>query len=177
VKTTTNKQLLISESRGNLNRCTPCRGKPTNTPCTLPTPVHARPVYAFCGQSLYVTTFHWLPQSRNMPLHLEEVLTTKDRLAQPSSWVISFLLPCDSPGVGERGFIPMVTQLHQLTGLISPACDRYVQYLLVGANRTVLNRHRRGLQPWRYRLATYPLPDLPNQLSPLSPNGPARSLV
>jgi hypothetical protein len=124
-----------------------------------------------------VTTFHWLPRSRNMPLHLEEVLTTKDRLAQPSSWVTSFLLPCDSPGVGERGFIPMVTQLHQLTGLISPACDRYVQYLLVGANRTVLNRHRRGLQPWRYRLVTYPLPDLPNQLSLLSPNGPARSLV
>jgi hypothetical protein len=63
----------------------------------------------------------------------------------------------------------------RLTGPISPACDRYVQYLLAGANRTVLNRHRRGLQPWRCRLATYPLPDLPNQLSPLSPNGLARS--
>jgi hypothetical protein len=64
----------------------------------------------------------------------------------------------------------------RLTGPISPACDRYVQYLLAGANRTVLNRHRRGLQPSRCRLATYPLPDLPNQLSPLSPNGSARSL-
>jgi hypothetical protein len=28
VKTATNKQLLISESHGDLNRCTPCRGKP-----------------------------------------------------------------------------------------------------------------------------------------------------
>jgi hypothetical protein len=63
----------------------------------------------------------------------------------------------------------------RFTGLISPTCDRYVQYLLVGANRTVLNGHRRGLQPWRCRLATYPLPDLPNQLSPLFPNCPARS--
>jgi hypothetical protein len=27
VKTTTNKQLLISESHDNLKRCTPCRGK------------------------------------------------------------------------------------------------------------------------------------------------------
>jgi hypothetical protein len=63
----------------------------------------------------------------------------------------------------------------RLTGPISPACDRYVQYLRAGANRMVLNRHKRGLQPWRCRLATYPLPDLPNQLSPLSPNGPARS--
>jgi hypothetical protein len=146
----------------------------TNTPRTLPTPVHARPAYAFCGQPLYVTTFHWLPRSRNRPLH-PEVLATKDRLVQSSSWVTSFLLPWDSPGVGERDFGSAITQLHQLTGPISPACDRYVQYLLAGANRTVLNRPRQGLQPWRCRLATYPLPDLPNQLSPLSPNGPARS--
>jgi hypothetical protein len=108
-----------------------------------------------------------------MPLHLKEVLATKDRLAQPSSWVTSFLLPCDNPRVGERDFGPMITQLHQLTGLISPACDRYVQYLFTGANWTVLNRHRWGLQPWRCRLATSPLPDLPNQLSPLSYNSPA----
>jgi hypothetical protein len=143
----------------------------------LPTPVHARPVYASYEQSPYVITFHWLPQSRNKPLHPEEVLATKDRLAQSSSWVASFPLPCDSPGIGERTFGPMVTQLHQLTRPISPACDRYIQYLLVGANPLVLNRHRWGLQPWRCRLATYPLPDLPNQLSPLSPNGPARSPV
>jgi hypothetical protein len=87
----------------------------TNTPRTLPTPVHARPAYAFCGQSPYVTTFHWLPRSRNRPLHPKEVLATKDRLTRPSSWVTSLLLPCDSPGLGERGFGPMVTQLHQLT--------------------------------------------------------------
>jgi hypothetical protein len=111
----------------------PVGENPTNTSRTLPTPVHARPAYAFCGQSPYVTNFHRLPRSRNMPLHPEEVLVTKDRLAQPSSWMTSFLLPCDSPGVRERGFGPMVTQLHQLTGSISPACDRYVQYLLTRA--------------------------------------------
>jgi hypothetical protein len=66
-------------------------------------------------------------------------------------------------------------QATKFIGTISLACDQYVQYLLIGANRTVLNRHRRGLQPWRCRLATYPLPDLPNQLSPLSTSGPARS--
>jgi hypothetical protein len=38
-------------------------------------------------------------------------------------------------------------QATRFTGPISPACDWYVQYLLIGANRTVLNRHRRGLQP------------------------------
>jgi hypothetical protein len=143
----------------------------------LPTPVHARSAYASCRQSPYVTTFHWLPRSRNKPLHPEEVLATKDRLTQPSSWVASLLFPCGSPGVGERSFGLMVTQLPQLTRLISPACDRYVQYLVTGANPSVHNRHSRGLQSWRCRLATYPFPDLPNQLSSLFPNGPARSPI
>jgi hypothetical protein len=65
----------------------------------------------------------------------------------------------------------------RLTRPISPACDQYIQYLLAGANRTILNRHRRGLQLWMCQLATYPLPDLPNQLSPLSPSAPAWSPV
>jgi hypothetical protein len=103
-------------------------------PCMLPTPVHARPKYAFCGQSSHVTTFQWQPQSQNRSLHLKEVLTTKDRLVQPSSWVTSFFLPCDSPRVEERGFGQIVTQLLQLTRPISLACDRYVQYLLVVTN-------------------------------------------
>jgi hypothetical protein len=101
--------------------------------------------------------------------------TRKKSWQSKTDWVASFFLPCDNLGVGERGFSPMITQLLQLTGHISLACDRYVQYLLTGANPFVLNRHRRGLQPWRCRLATDPLPDLPNQLSSLSPNGPVRS--
>jgi hypothetical protein len=75
-----------------------------------------------------------------MPLHPEEVLTTKDRLAQPSPWVTSFFLPHDSLGVGERGFNQVVTQLDQLTGPITPACDRYVQYFLTGpTHRSLIN--------------------------------------
>jgi hypothetical protein len=50
-----------------------------------------------------------------MPLHPGEVLTIKDRLAQPTSWVTSFSLPHDNLGVGERGFGQVVTQLQQLT--------------------------------------------------------------
>jgi hypothetical protein len=143
----------------------------------LPTPVHAHPAYASYGQSPYVTTFHWLPQSQNKPLQPKEVLTTKDRLAQPSSWVATFLLSCDSPRVGERSFGPMITQLAQLTESISLAYNWYVQYLLTGVNSSVLNRHRRRLQLCRCWLATYPLSDLSNQLSPLSPIVPARSPV
>jgi hypothetical protein len=69
---------------------------------------------------------------------------SKDRLARPSSWVTSFFLPHNWLGVGVTDFGQVVTQIHQLTGPITIVCDRYVQYLLAGANPSVLNRHRRG---------------------------------
>jgi hypothetical protein len=74
-----------------------------------------------------------------MPLQSGEVLATEDRLAQPSSWVTSFPLPHDSLEVEERVFDHVVTQLHQLTGHKTLACDRYIQYLLMRANPSVLN--------------------------------------
>jgi hypothetical protein len=74
-----------------------------------------------------------------MPLHLGEVLVTEDRLARSSSWVTAFPLPHNILGAEERDLSQVVRQLHQLTGPITPICDRYVQYLLVGANPSVLN--------------------------------------
>jgi hypothetical protein len=82
-----------------------------------------------------------------MALQSGEVLATEDRLAQASSRVTSFPLPHASLGVGERDFSQVVMQLHQLNGPITLACDRYVQYLLTGADPSVLNRHRHELQP------------------------------
>jgi hypothetical protein len=46
----------------------------------------------------------------------------------------------------------------RLTRHISLACNRYVQYLLARATPSVINRHKRGLQPWRCWLATYHSP-------------------
>jgi hypothetical protein len=50
----TNKQLLISESRGDSNRCTPYRGNPdqhdTYASCTSP----RMPRYVSYGQSMYL---------------------------------------------------------------------------------------------------------------------------
>jgi hypothetical protein len=43
----------------------------------------------------------------------------------------------------------------RLTRVISPACNQYVQYFLTRVNPLVLNRHRRGLHPWRCRLSTH----------------------
>jgi hypothetical protein len=91
-------------------RLHPAGKNPTNTPYAL----HAWFVYGFgpcISHGLRRTIFHQSPRSRNKPLHQEEVLTTKDRLAQPSFWVASFFLPCDSPRVGERDFSPVVTHL------------------------------------------------------------------
>jgi hypothetical protein len=134
----------------------------TNTPRTLPTLVHVGP--------------------RTLP-------TSGPRTWQPSmshrqSWIESLLLRKSAPDIihsmpANRSAGPYPVSLpsqpmkqwrkpniHQqqatrFIGHISPACDRYVQYLLMGANRTVLTQHRRGLQPWRCRLATYPCLDLP----------------
>jgi hypothetical protein len=65
----------------------------------------------------------------------------------------------------------------RLTGPISPACDQYVQYLLTGANPSVVNRHRRELHPCMCRFSnTTPRPSQPTVLH-FPPNGPAQSQV
>jgi hypothetical protein len=144
---------------------------------TLPTPVHVRPTYASCGRSPYVATFREAPTDLDRSLcSREKGLPTQSparRLTDPR--VRTQLLSWTSQWSRGRKPSSWRCPTTKFTRPISPACDRYVQYLLMGANRTVLNQHRRGLQPWRCRLTTYPLPDLPDQLSPLSPNGPAWS--
>jgi hypothetical protein len=65
----------------------------------------------------------------------------------------------------------------RLTRPITPVCDRYVQYLLAGANRTILNWHRQGLQSWRCRLCMHHSPTFSTSCLPFPPKAPARSLV
>jgi hypothetical protein len=80
-------------------------------------------------------------------------------------WPISGSVPSFSPervneAVGAKVSIYQRSAT-RLTGPISPVCDRYVQYLLAGANWTILNGHKRGLQPLRWRLSTYHSPTFP----------------
>jgi hypothetical protein len=115
----------------------------------------------------HIATFHTVI-NRFEQIHCtrEEGLPTQSTARQPSNPRVR-TQPLSHNSQKQCGKVNSCGQLTtRLTGPISSACDRYIQYLLVGANRTVLNRHRRGLQPWRCRFATYPLPDLPNQLSP-----------
>jgi hypothetical protein len=92
----------------------------------------------------------------------EEGLSTQ---STARCWPIRGSVPSFSPEPANEavGAKPSIYQqpATRLTRPISPVCDRYVQYLLVGANRTVLNRHRRGLQPWRCRLSMYHSPTFP----------------
>jgi hypothetical protein len=156
----------------------PVGENPTNTTHTLSTPVHISPAYASRGQSPYVETFHIVVNGfEQIHCTREAGLPTQSTACWPSDpWVCTQLLSHNSQWSSGKKSSFCWQPTTGLTGSISPVCDRYVQYLLAGANWTVLNRHRWGLQPWRCQLATYPLLDLLNQLSPLSPKGLVRSL-
>jgi hypothetical protein len=68
-------------------------------------------------------------------------------------------------------------QATRLTGPISLACDQYIQYLFAGANPSVLNWHRRGLQHLRCWLSTYHSPTFPISCLHFPPKGPSRPPV
>jgi hypothetical protein len=175
--TTTNKRLLISESRSDWNWCTPYRRKPNQHATRFPRLVRIWSTTIRISRGAHIATFHTVVNRfEQIYCTREEGLPTQSTTRRPSDpWVRTQLLSHNSQrAVGEKSS-SYWQPTTRITGSISLACDRYVQYLLAGANRTILNRHRWGLQPWRCWLATYPLLDLPNQLSPLSPSGPTRS--
>jgi hypothetical protein len=145
--TATNKRLLISESRDDSNRCTPCRGN-LNQHDTYA--FHASPrtpdvrflrVVLIRGNLLWGTDrfgqIPLLPRKRALKI-IHSTLADLSMCPYPAS------LPASQ---WSRGCKPSfwLWPTTRFTGPISLACNRYVQYLLMGANRTVLNRHRRGL--------------------------------
>jgi hypothetical protein len=95
------------------------------------------------------------------PYKVEQALTPGRSLGNQRQTGLAVVLghlilpPLQQPWSRGEKFAKVVTQLHPLTGPISPSCDQYVQYLLTGANSSVLNRHWRGLQPWRCRLSPH----------------------
>jgi hypothetical protein len=155
----TNKHILISESHSDLNRCTPYRGKPDQhdtyafhaSPRTLPVggPCMWQP-FMSPRQGWTDTT---APLKKCSRLHLSEGLSgprdPPQFLSQDSHWS-SMLKPitCGWPATW-------------LTGPISPACDRYVQYLLRGTNPSDLNWHRWGLPHRKPHNSHNTLPTLP----------------
>jgi hypothetical protein len=158
VITTTNKRLLISESRGDSNWCTPYRGKNPDQHDTYTSHAGPRtPGVCFLRAASVRGNLSWSLQQRwAEPLLSRKGLPTQSparRLTDPRvcTQILSRASHWSSGGKANLCWQPVT----RLTGPISPACDRYVQYLLARTNRTVLNRRRRGIQPWRCRLATY----------------------
>jgi hypothetical protein len=118
-----------------------------NNTCTLPMPVHICPAYAFYGWSPYVVTFH------ESLIELDKVTAPKKNgfrhNPQHVGWLIHgsvypVSLPSQSIKQWRKSNICR-QQTTRLIGPISPTCDQYIQYLLVGANPSVLNWHRWGL--------------------------------
>jgi hypothetical protein len=151
---------------------------PITTTCTVPTPVQVCPTYAFCGQSLR----KWQPFTSRRQIWTEP--TASEKKMAPDTIHSTPLIDLRV----HTQFLSQVNkwssrlkssfcrwQVTRLTRPISPVCNRYVQYLLAGTNPSVLNRHRQGLQPWRYRLSTYHSPTFPTNCLSFPPKGPARS--
>jgi hypothetical protein len=149
VMTATNKRLLISESHGDSNWCTPCRGKPNQHDMYAFHASPRTPAYASCRQSPYVATFREVfNNDEQSHCSREKGLSTQSsahRLIDP--WVHTQFLSWASHW-SSGGKATLCRQLAtRLTKPISPTCDQYVQYLLAGGNPLVLNWHRRELQP------------------------------
>jgi hypothetical protein len=141
VKTVTNKWLLISESHGDSNRCTPCRGNPDqhDTYAFHPSP-HTSGV-RFLRRGLRT----WKPSTSHRQSWTESLLprkmapdtihsTSADRFASPYPVSLS-----SQPMKQWRKSNIHQQQTTRFTGPISPICDRYVQYLFMGDNQMVLN--------------------------------------
>jgi hypothetical protein len=141
---------------------------------TLPTPVHVRPSYASYGRSPYVTTFHERPTDFDRSHCSREkgppTQCTARRWTNPR--VHTQLLSWASQWSRGRKSSSCRWPTTRYTGLISPTCDRYVQYLLTGVNPLVLNWHKWGLQPWRSWFSTYYFPTFPTSCLPFPLKAP-----
>jgi hypothetical protein len=162
VITATNKRLLIFESRGDLNWCTPCSGKPDQDATCFSHSV------CIWSKTICISDGQRIATLCESPTALDRVTAPRKRAPEtihstPADWSrgsYPVSLPSQPTKQWRKSNIcRRLTTRH--TGPISPACNRYVQYLLTGANPLVANRHMRGQQSWRCRLATYYSPTFP----------------
>jgi hypothetical protein len=144
--------------------------------CTLSVSVHVCHSYASYEQSSYLVILHEVINK------VEQIYCSQEKKGsrpnpQHADWPIHGCIPRFSPTIAieavEKSQACIDNKLHRFTELISSACDQYVQYLLMGVNSSVLNRHRQGLQPCRCRFSTSYSPPFPFGGPPLFPNGPS----
>jgi hypothetical protein len=157
----------------------PAGKNPTNTP-------HASHAQSTYGSGPYVShVVHiWQPCALSSAVMDRATAPEKKgawQISQHDGWPIHGSIPNFSPEPAIEvvgGKPPSVDGiLLGLPGPEAPACDRYIQYLLVRANPSVFNRLRWGLQPWRCRLATYHSLTFPIRCPHFPHKGPIRSLI
>jgi hypothetical protein len=135
VKTATNKRLLISECRGDSNRCTPYRGKPDQHDMYAS---HTSP------RTPGIRILRAVPVRGNLPRaadrvgrsHCSREKRAPDTIPSTSADQSAGPYPVSLPSQPIKQW--RKSNIHQqhatrFTGPISPACDRYVQYLLMGS--------------------------------------------
>jgi hypothetical protein len=147
VMTVTNKRLIISESRDDSNRCTPCRGKPNQHATRIPRSVcvWSRTICISRGPHI-ATLCEVINRVEQGHCSWEKGLTTQSTTRQLTNpWLHTQFLSWANQWSSEGKDKHLLMVATRLTRPISPACDRYVQYLLMRANPSVLNWHRRGL--------------------------------
>jgi hypothetical protein len=167
------------ESCGDSNRCTPYRGKSDQHTTRFPHSICVWSKTIHISRGSHITTLHETQTDLDRShCSWEKGLPTQSIARQLTDpWVRTQFL--SRANQWNRGRKPSSCRWPhtKLTGPISPACDRYVQYLLMGANPSVLNWHRRRLQPWRCRLTTYHSLTFPTSYLHFPPKGPTQSPV
>jgi hypothetical protein len=169
VITATNKWLLISESCDDSNLCIPYGGRPNQHTKCFPRSIHVGSKTIRISHGQYITTFHtsvnrfeqihcpwdeWLPNIiHNTPA--DRSMGPYSLLSYNSQW---------SSGKSQA-FVDI-----RLLGLPGP----YHRHAIGTFNTCLRGATHRSLEVPACHI---PLPDLPNQLSPLSPKGPNQSLV
>jgi hypothetical protein len=141
-------------------------------------------------KGINLTTWH--VQARRAPwvatIHDEVKLTTRAHLtlvqvfhtyaSADTPWVAHALSHYTSVRYGRIAYVSAADAATQFGDSICPVCVSTVQMLVhQGSTDVGLNRHRRGLPPWSYEYQIRPLPFLPIQYSPFSPNCPAQSPI
>jgi hypothetical protein len=155
-----------------LSPCTPCRGKPDQLDTYTS---HASP------RTPSVCFLRAVPVRGNLSRGADRFGQKKGSRHNPqqADWPIRGSVPSFSPEPDNEAWgVSQAPDDDQLLGLPG-SYHRHA----IGTFNTCSWRPTEqslidtggGYKPWRCRLTTYPLPDLPIQLSPLSPSGPARS--
>jgi hypothetical protein len=176
--TATNKQLLISESRGDSNWCTLYRGKPDQHSTRFPRSVRVWFKTIHISHGPHIASFRTVI-NRFEQIHCsqEEGLPAQPPAQLSDPQVRTQLLSRTNHWSSREKLNFCWQPTTSLTGPINTSMRSVRSMLTRRANPSVLNRLRQVLQPWRCRLSMYHSLTFPTNGLHFPPKSPARSPV